>query len=282
MNVTKTTILLGLLTGLFLGIGSIWGTGGLTVALVIAAVMNFVAFFFSDKIVLAMYRARKLTPGEDARLERIVHTLAASARIPVPPLYVIASDAPNAFATGRSPSHAAVAVTEGLLRLMNEEELTGVLAHEIAHVKNRDILISSIAATLAGAILWAADMARWGLMFGSSRDDEEGGGGFGALLMVILAPIAAILIQMAISRSREYLADESGARIAGTPTGLASALRRLESANRRAPLETSPQTAHMFIVNPLSGKSLLSLFSTHPPVEARVARLMDLARGKAN
>ena len=276
MNGTKTVLLLGLLTGMFLAIGSIWGPGGLTVALLLAAAMNFGAYFFSDKIVLAMYRARRLGPGEDPRLERIAAGLAANAGIPVPALYIVPSDALNAFATGRNPGHAAVAVTEGIMMRLDDRELTGVLAHEFAHVKNRDILISSVAATLAGAIMWAADMARYAMIFGNGRDDDRDGGGLGGLLLVILAPIGALLIQMAISRSREYVADETGARLAGTPQGLVSALRVLETSAGRRPFPASPQTAHMCIVQPLRGSSLLSLFSTHPPIERRIERLLSL------
>jgi heat shock protein HtpX len=273
MNNIKTVLLLGALTGIFLAIGSFWGRGGLTMALVAAAVMNFVSYFFSDKIVLAMYRARRLEPGEIPALERIVHTLASQAGFPPPPVYVIPSGALNAFATGRSPQHAAVAVTEGLLRNLDEPMLTGVLAHEFAHIKNRDILIGSVAATVAGAIMWATTLIRWGAIFGGARDDRDNGP-LALLAMVILAPIAAMLIQMAISRSREYEADATGARLAGTPDGLARALQVIDEAGRRAPLPASPQTAHMFIIKPFSGRGLMNLFSTHPPVEKRIARLL--------
>ena len=275
MNNMKTVLLMGLLTGIFLAIGSIWGRGGLTLALVAAAVMNFVSYFFSDKIVLAMYRARKLEPGEVPTLDRIVHTLASQAGFPVPPVYLIPSDALNAFATGRNPGHAAVAVTEGLLRRLDEPMLMGVLAHEFSHIKNRDILIGSVAATLDGAIMWAANLVRWGAIFGGGgRDDRDGGSPLVMLAMVILAPIAAMLVQMAISRSREYEADASGAHLAGTPDGLARALQVIEESSRRAPMPATPATAHMFIMKPFTGRGLMNLFSTHPPVEKRIARLL--------
>jgi heat shock protein HtpX len=251
-----------------------------------AGVMNFGSYWFSDKIVLAMYRARKVGLDEAPELYRIVQNLAQRAQIPLPRIYLIPSESPNAFATGRDPSHAVVAVTEGLVRIMNREELEGVIAHELSHVRNRDILIGSIAATLAGVIMMLANMARWAAIFGFGRGDqeEEGGGGgiVGLLLMSILAPIAALVIQMAVSRSREFLADATGARMSGNPLGLASALEKLSRASQMVPMEARAETAHMFIVNPLSGKSLLSLFSTHPSVEERVARLRAMAvRGMA-
>jgi heat shock protein HtpX len=273
MNNMKTVLLMGLLTGIFLAIGSLWGRGGLTLALAAAAVMNFVSYFFSDKIVLALYRARRLEPGEVPALDRIVHTLASQAGFPAPPVYLIPGPALNAFATGRNPHHAAVAVTEGLLQRLDEPMLTGVLAHEFAHIKNRDILIGSVAATLAGAIMWAANLVRWGALFGGGRDDRNGGSPLVMLAMVILAPIAAMLVQMAISRSREYEADATGARLAGTPDGLARALKVIEDSSRRAPMPATPATAHMFIMKPFTGRGLMNLFSTHPPVEKRVARL---------
>ncbi|MCS6924511.1 MAG: zinc metalloprotease HtpX [Candidatus Binatia bacterium] len=280
----RTTLLLGALTGLIMAIGQwLGGSQGLVIAFVFAALMNLGSYWFSDKIVLAMYGAREVSEAEAPMLYRIVHNLAVRARMPMPRLYIIPSESPNAFATGRNPQHAAVAVTEGILRLMNERELTGVLAHELAHVQNRDILISSIAATLAGVVMMVADMARWAAFFGGmQRDEREGGGGvIGLILMSILAPIAALIIQMAISRTREYEADATGARISGDPLGLASALSKLSLAVERIPLDASPQTAHLFIVNPLSGRSFMQLFSTHPPLEERIARLRRMAGQQA-
>jgi heat shock protein HtpX len=259
------------------------GSQGLVIAFVFAVLMNFGSYWFSDKIVLAMYRAREVSEAEAPMLYRIVHNLAVRAGMPMPRLYIIPSESPNAFATGRNPQHAAVAVTEGILRLMNERELTGVLAHELSHVQNRDILISSIAATLAGVVMMVANMARWAAFFGGmNRDDREGGGGIiGLIAMSILAPVAAAIIQMAISRTREYEADASGARMSGDPLGLASALGKLGAASERIPLDASPQTSHLFIVNPLSGRSLMQLFSTHPPLEERITRLRRMAGQQA-
>ncbi|MBI4522917.1 MAG: zinc metalloprotease HtpX [Deltaproteobacteria bacterium] len=283
-NSVKTTLLLGLLTGIILGIGQLFGgSQGVVIAFVFALIVNIGSYWFSDKIVLAMYRAREATPNEAPELYRIVQNLTVRAQLPMPRIYVIPSESPNAFATGRNPQHAVVAVTEGILRLMNREELEGVLAHELSHVRNRDILISSIAATLAGVIMMLANMARWSAIFGfgrSERDDEGGGGIVGLILMSILAPLAAMIIQMAISRSREFLADATGARISGNPLGLASALEKLSRASELIPLEARPETAHLFIVNPFSGKSLLSLFSTHPSIEERIARLRAMAMGR--
>jgi len=277
----RTTLLLGALTGLIMAIGHLLGgSQGLVVAFIFAAVMNFGSYWFSDKIVLSMYGARQVSEAEAPMLYRIVHNLALQAGMPMPKLYIIPTDAANAFATGRNPEHAAVAVTEGILRMMNERELTGVLAHELSHVKNRDILISSIAATLAGVIMMIANMARWAAIFGgySRSDDREGGGGvLGLIAMSILAPVAAMIIQMAISRTREYAADASGARTSGDPLALAAALRKLGLASERIPLDASPQTSHLFIVSPLSGRSLMQLFSTHPPLEDRIARLEAMA-----
>jgi len=249
----------------------------MVIALLVAAGMNFFSYWFSDKIVLRMYNAREVGPQDGPELYGMVQELCRRANLPMPKVYVIPQEAPNAFATGRNPEHAAVAVTEGLLQRMNREEAMGVLAHELAHVKNRDILIGSIAATMAGAIMMLADMARWSAIFGGGRRDQEegggGGGGLGLILMSIIAPLAAMLIQMAISRSREYLADATGAGFAGTTEGLARALEKLGAYSKRLPMDASPATAHMFIVNPLSGRSLMSLFSTHPPLEERIARL---------
>ncbi len=276
-NALKTTLLLGLLTGLFLFLGEYFGgQSGLIIALIFAGVMNFVSYFYSDKIALAMYRAKPVTREEAPRLYGIVERLTQRIGLPVPKLFVIPSDSPNAFATGRNPSHASVAVTQGILGLLNDEELEGVLAHELGHVRNRDILISSVAATIAGAITVLARMAYFGAMFGGygGRDDRDrGGNALGALFMLILAPIAAMLIQFAISRSREYAADASGAHITGNPYALASALKKLEAYSRRMPLVASPSTAHLFIVKPAISTELANLFSTHPPTAKRIERL---------
>jgi len=280
----RTTLLLGVLTGLLMAFGqALGGSQGVTIALIFAVVMNFGAYWFSDKIVLRMYSAREVTEAEAPKLHRIVHNLALGARMPMPKVYIIPNEGANAFATGRNPQHAAVAVTEGLMRMMDEREVTGVLAHELGHVQNRDILISTIAATIAGAIVHIAYMAQWAAMFGGfRRDDNEGGsGGLSLLFMAILAPFAAGIIQMAISRTREFSADETGARMCGDPMALASALRKLGVASQRLPMDASPQTAHMFIVNPLSGGGIAKLFSTHPPLEERIARLEAMAGRRA-
>ncbi len=275
----RTTVLLALLTVLIVWIGGYFGgQSGMIVAFVFAAIMNFGSYWFSDKMVLAMYHAQPIDEQQAPGLYRIVRELAAEAQIPMPRLYLIPEETPNAFATGRNPQNAAVAVTEGLTRLLTAEEISGVLAHEISHVKNRDILVSTIAATLAGVVMMLANIARWGAIFGGvgSRNDQEGGGGSALALVVtaFLAPIAAMLIQLAISRSREYLADESGAEISHRPEALARALEKLQMASQRIPMENAqPATAHMFIVNPLTGRSLANLFSTHPPMEERIRRL---------
>ena len=274
----RTTLLLALLTMLIIWIGGRFGgQSGMIVAFAFAVIMNFGSYWFSDKIVLAMYRAQPLDENQAPELYRIVRELASEAQIPTPRIYMVPEETPNAFATGRNPQNAVVAVTEGLWRLLSPEEIRGVLAHEISHVKNRDILVSSIAATLGGVVMMLANMAKWGAIFGGfgGRDDEEGGDGILALLVTaILAPIAAMLIQLAISRSREYLADETGARLSHRPESLARALEKLEMASQRIPMENAqPATAHMFIVNPLSGRSLANLFSTHPPIEERIRRL---------
>ena len=273
MNTVKSTLLLGAMTGLLLLVGElIGGRGGMTMALLFAGVMNFAAWFWSDKIVLRAYRAQPVAPEEAPALYAVVQRLAQKANIPVPRMYMLPDSALNAFATGRSPNHAAVAVTEGLLRAMDEEELEGVLAHELSHVINRDTLTSTVAATLAGAIMTLARMA---FFFGGSRDDNRSGAG--GLLVALLAPFAAMLIQLAVSRSREYEADASGARVVGYPDGLARALRKLQAAAEQRPMERAePSTAHLFIVNPLSARSLGGLFSTHPPLEERIARLMGM------
>jgi heat shock protein HtpX len=269
-------VLLGLLTGLFIAVGGLLGgQGGMMMAFVFALIMNFVSYWFSDKIVLKMYGAQPIGEAEAPVVHRIVRSLATRAGIPMPKLYLIPSESPNAFATGRSPQHAAVAVTHGILRIMDETELEGVLAHELSHVLNRDVLISTIAATVAGAISMLANMAQWGLMFGGSRhdDNDRGANPIALLLTAILAPLAAMLIQMAVSRSREYQADASGAQLTRNPSGLASALAKLGQATRMVPMDANPATAHLFIVNPLSGGALVNLFSTHPPLEDRIARL---------
>jgi heat shock protein HtpX len=276
-NWVKTTLLLGLLTGLLLAIGDwVGGRQGLMWALGLAGIMNFVGYFFSDRIALAMHRAQPLAEEDGPRLYALVAQLAQQAGLPMPRLYLIPEAQPNAFATGRSPRHAAVAVTQGLLQTMNEEELAGVLAHELAHVKHRDILTASVAATLAGAITVLARMLGYALMF-SSREREEGGNALGGLFLMLVAPIAALLIQLAISRSREYAADEEAARLTGNPLGLASALRKLAALTARLPMATAqPATASLMIANPLSGGGLLRLFSTHPPIEERIARLQAM------
>lgn len=274
----KTYLFMAVLTALFVVIGgALGGQTGMVIALVIAAAMNFGSYWFSDKIVLRMYQAREIGPNELPWLYNMVQDLAQRAGLPMPRVYVIPQDQPNAFATGRNPQHAAVAFTEGILHLLDREELEGVAAHELAHIKNRDILIGSIAATVAGAISMIANMAQWAMIFGSSSDEEEGGGSiFSTLLMLILAPIAAMIIQMAISRSREYLADATGAKISGNPRGLANALRKLHHGVAKIPGEATPATAHMFVVNPLRGGGVMSLFSTHPDMEKRIARLEKL------
>jgi heat shock protein HtpX len=276
-NQIKTTLLLAVMTVFIMMVGNLLGgRQGMLIALVLAAGMNFFSYWYSDKIVLKMYRASEATPQQAPELYEMVQALARQASLPMPKVYIIPKDAPNAFATGRNPENAVVAVTQGLINLMNRQEIMGVLAHELAHVKNRDILIGTIAATMAGAIMMLASMARWSAIFGGMHRDNNNGGGMGAIGMIamsIIAPMAAMVIQMAVSRSREYLADATGARIAGGPEGLAGALEKLGAYSKRIPMEANPSTAHMFIVNPLSGKSLQSLFSTHPPVEERIRRL---------
>jgi heat shock protein HtpX len=267
----KTALLLGLLSGLLLAIGElVGGPDGLMVFFLLAVVMNFVSYFFSDKIVLRMYGAKEV--GPDHPLHRVVARLAQRASLPMPRVYIINDPSPNAFATGRNPSHAAVAATEGILQVLSEPELEGVMAHELAHVRHRDILISSIAATLAAAIMM---ISRSLMFFGGRSDDDDGMNPIAMLAMIILAPLAAKLIQAFISRTREFGADAGGARIAGTPQGLASALRKIDAVARRVPLDANPATAHMFIVKPFSGRGLLSLFSSHPPTEDRIAALQQ-------
>jgi heat shock protein HtpX len=288
MNGFRTTILLAALTALLVWLGDMFGgRQGAVIALILAGAMNFFSYWFSDKIVLKMYGAQEVSANDDPELHGIVQELATRAGLPMPKVYVIPEETPNAFATGRNPQHAAVAVTDGIRRILNKRELAGVLGHELTHVLNRDILISSIAATLAGAISYLAHMAQWGMMFGAGRDrDEEGGGGniFSLIVMMIVAPLAAMLIQMAVSRSREYGADAGGAKICGDPLALASALRKLHMGAQNIPLQvsnaTANATAHMFIVNPLSAGGIANLFSTHPPMEERIARLEAMAQGR--
>jgi len=277
-NTLKTTALLAALTVLFVLIGGmVGGEQGMVVAFVVAGLMNFASYWWSDRIVLWMYGAQQVSEAEAPEFHALVRRLAQRAGLPMPKVYVIPTDTPNAFATGRNPSHAAVAATEGILRILTADELEGVMAHELGHVRNRDILISTIAATMAGAIMMLARMAQWAAIFGGGRqsDEEEGGGGgmLGMLVLAIFAPLAAMLIQMAISRAREYLADAAGARISRKPWALADALEKLERAASVVPMNANPSTAHLFIVNPLRGSSILNLFSTHPPIEERVARL---------
>jgi heat shock protein HtpX len=285
-NVLKTTFLLSLLTLLLVAMGgAVGGQGGMLVAFLLAAAMNFGSYWFSDSIVLRMYNAHEVSREQQPFFYDMIERLATRAGLPMPKVYIIPDDSPNAFATGRNPNHAAVAATEGILRILTPDELEGVMAHELAHVKNRDILISSIAATFAGAISMIGNMLQWGAMFGAGRSDDDDRGGIGGLVgslaMAIIAPIAAMMIQMAVSRSREYLADASGAEICGRPLSLAAALHKLHSASQAIPmLDARPATAHLFIVNPLTGGGLMSLFSTHPPMEERIARLESLAAGQ--
>ena len=275
-NWFKTMLLLGIMTSLIVWIGGLFGgMHGMILAFILAMGMNFFSYWYSDKIVLRMYKAKEVTPQQNPDIYQMVSQIAGSANLPVPKIYIIPENAPNAFATGRNPEHAVVAVTEGLLNLMDRNEIMGVIAHEMAHIKNRDILIGSIAATMAGAIMIIAGMARWTAFLGGGSDDDEGGLGIiGLIAMSIIAPLAAMLVQMAISRSREYLADATGASFTNQPEGLADALEKLGSYSKKLPMHSEPGTAHMFIVNPLSGGGLTSLFSTHPPLEARIARLM--------
>jgi heat shock protein HtpX len=275
-NQIRTTILLTIMTVVIMLVGKmLGGTGGMMIALIFAGGMNFFSYWYSDKIVLKMYKAEETTEEEALLVYRIVNVLSKEAGLPMPKVYIIPQDSPNAFATGRNPENAVVAVTRGLLNTMNPDELAGVLAHELGHVKNRDILIGTIAATMAGAIMMVASMAKWSAIFGGFRgDDDNGGGGIvGLIAMAIIAPIAATLIQMAISRSREFMADATSAKITGNSEGLASALEKLGAYSRQIPMQAQPATAHMFIVNPLAGQKLMNYFSTHPPVEERIARL---------
>ena len=278
-NVFKTTLLLTALTALFLLIGhALGGQQGMVTAFFLAVVMNVGSYWFSDKIVLAMYRAREVSPADAPQLHAMIDRLCAKAHLPKPKVYIIPDGQPNAFATGRDPNHAAVAATEGILRLLTLDELEGVMAHELAHVKHRDILISTVAATIAGAIMM---LSRFAMFFGGgrSRDDRDGGANpLVVLASIIIAPLAAMVIQMWISRTREYAADAGGAQMSGNPLGLANALRKLESGASRIPMDANPATSHMFIVNPFTGRQMMNLFSTHPPMEERIARLEAMAR----
>jgi len=282
INRIKTYFLLGLLSIIFILIGSFFGKQGMIIALILALGLNWFSYFFSDKLVLAMYRAKEVPENAYPQLHRIVEELAVKGKIPKPKIYIIPSATPNAFATGRDPNHAAVAVTEGIMEILDENELKGVLGHELSHIKHRDILIATVAATIAAAITFIANMLRWAAFFGGigGDDDREGNilGLAGIILFAILAPIAAMIIQLAISRSREYLADEGGAELCGNPLYLANALKKLSEGVKRIPMKTSnPSTSHLFIVNPFSGKSLINLFSTHPPTEERIKRLENMA-----
>ncbi|MDX9745522.1 MAG: zinc metalloprotease HtpX [Syntrophales bacterium] len=283
MNTLRTVFLLGALTGLLMLIGGYFGgQNGVVIAFVFAVVMNFGSYWFSDKIVLRMYNAQEVTETQAPEFYNLVKELAMKASMPMPRVYIIPQDTPNAFATGRDEKHAVVAATEGILRILNRDELEGVMAHELTHIKNKDMLIGSIAATIAGAIVMLANMAKFAAIFGGRGSDDDGGGAnmIGLIVMAVLAPLAAMVIQMAISRSREYMADEGGAQISGKPWGLANALKKISRASHQIPMEANPQTAHMFIVNPLSGRAMMRLFSTHPPVEERVARLEAMRPGK--
>lgn len=282
MNNIKTVILLGALTGLFIFIGGMaGGRGGMIIALVFAGIMNIAAYWFSDKIVLKMYGAKPISEAEAPEVYGMVHELCSAANMPIPKIYIMNEDSPNAFATGRNPNHAAVALTTGIMKLLNREELKGVIAHELSHIRHRDTLIQAAAATIAGAIMFLAHQARWFAFLGGGRssDDDDNGGIFGLLAIAILAPLAAMLIQMAISRSREYKADLGAAEISHNPEGLASSLEKLAYYSKRVPMEASMQTAHLFIVSPLSGKGVLNLFSTHPPLEDRIAKLRAIRLG---
>lgn len=280
MNRLKTAMLLATLTALLIWIGqALGGQQGLVIGLGLAIVMNVGSYWYSDKIVLRMYNAQEVTEAQAPELYSIVRTLAQAGQIPMPKVYVIPEEAPNAFATGRNPQHAAVAATQGLLRMLNRDEITAVLAHELGHVKNRDTLIMVVAATIGGAISMIANIAQWGLIFGGGRSDDDGPHPAAALVGILVAPIAAMLIQMAISRSREFGADEAGARLCGNPLALASALEKIQAYSQRVPMhQGSPATAHLFIINPFSGAALAKLFSTHPPTEERIARLQQMAR----
>jgi heat shock protein HtpX len=282
MNTVKTLGLMVFMTLLLVFVGAaLGGRSGMVMAFAMAAIMNVGMYWFSDKIVLKMYKAQPVTEAEAPELHGIVRTLVQKAGLPMPKVYIIPDETPNAFATGRNPEHAVVAVTQGIMRILSREELSGVIAHELAHIKHRDMLTGTIVATIAGAISMLAQMAQWSMIFGGRRDDDEGGSPIVALVMMIVAPIAAMLVQMAISRTREFEADKGGAQIAGSSSGLANALLKLEKGSQLVPMtDAKPATAHMFIVNPLTGGGLMKLFSTHPPIAERVARLNEMARGR--
>lgn len=281
MNTVKTIGLMVFLTMLLIFVGgAIGGRNGMIYAFVFATLMNFGAYWFSDKIVLRMYRAQPVSDAQAPELHAIVRNLVQKAGMPMPKVYIIPSETPNAFATGRNQEHAVVAVTEGIMRILSRDELAGVIAHELAHIRHRDMLTGTIVATLAGAISMLAQMAQWAMLFGGGRrDSDDDGSPIAALVMMIVAPIAAMLVQMAISRTREFEADKGGARLAGSPNGLASALLKLDRGSKSIPMDANPATAHMFIVNPLTAKGILTLFSTHPPIEERVKRLKEMTRG---
>lgn len=282
MNTVKTVGLMVFMTLLLVFVGAaLGGRSGMVMAFAMAAIMNVGMYWFSDKIVLRMYKAQPVTEAEAPELHSIVRTLVQKAGLPMPKVYIIPDETPNAFATGRNPEHAVVAVTQGIMRILSREELSGVIAHELAHIKHRDMLTGTIVATIAGAISMLAQMAQWSMIFGGRRDDDEGGSPIVALVMMIVAPIAAMIVQMAISRTREFEADKGGAQIAGSSSGLANALLKLEKGSQLVPMtDAKPATAHMFIVNPLTGGGLMKLFSTHPPIAERVARLNEMARGR--
>lgn len=284
MNTVKTVGLMTFMMVLFVAIGgALGGRGGMVMAIMIATVMNVGMYWFSDKLVLRMYKAEPVTEAQAPELYSIVRTLVQKAGMPMPKVYIMPEEAPNAFATGRNPEHAVVAVTQGIMRILSREELTGVISHELAHIRHRDMLTGTIVATIAGAISMLAQMAQWAMIFGggSRRDNDEGGSPIVALVMMIVAPIAAMLVQMAISRTREYEADKGGAALSGNPAWLANALLKLERGNQVVPMDDAkPATAHMFIVNPLHGGGMMNLFSTHPPIAERVKRLNEMARGR--
>lgn len=279
MNTLKTMVLMVTLTLMLVGFGAIiGGKQGMTFALLISFAMNFIAYWFSAKIVLKMYKAKEISESQSPDLYSIVRRLSQKAQLPMPKVYIMEEDQPNAFATGRNPEHGVVAVTTGIMRMLSKEELEGVIAHELSHIKNRDILVSTVAAAIAGAISYLAQMAQWTMIFGGRSNDDEGGSPVASIVMMIVGPIAAMLVQMAISRSREYGADKNGAEICNNPSSLANALLKLDSASKQIPMNAIPATSHIFIVNPLTGGGILRLFSTHPPIEARVARLEAMRR----
>lgn len=281
MSGFKTMVLMASLTLLLVFVGAfVGGKSGMTIALVMAFGMNFIAYWFSDKIVLKMYSAQQVTESDAPELHSMVRQLSIKAGLPMPKVFIIDQEQPNAFATGRNPEKGVVAVTSGIMRILSRNELEGVIAHELAHIKHRDILVGTVAAAIAGAITYLAQMAQWGMIFGGRSDEERGGNPVAALVMMIVGPIAAMLVQMAISRSREYGADSSGAQIAGNPLHLAGALKKLDMASRQIPMDANPATAHMFIVSPIFGSGITKLFSTHPPIEERVARLEAMKLGR--